>query len=337
MEVEEVAFRNLVEVLVEEEFRELLKDRFTFYWGIAPTGPIHMGYIVPLVKFIDLLEVGGKGKVLIADWHAYLDDRKTPWEEMSVRAKYCKLVLKTFFKQFGYDVDFVFGHTFQRKSEYMEDLVRASAFVTVKRAVRAGSEVVRMSDNPHVSELIYPIMQCLDVKHLKVDLALGGIDQRHIYALGREILPKLSYKPGVYVFTPLITGLKGKESKMSASKPETAIIFHDSDEKIEEKIRSAYCPVEKDNNPVLELFKFVVFPLFGEVSVVNKKSGEERSFSSYTELEREFLSGNIHPLDLKLALAEYMKKVIAPVRRKIEKKRVVEDAKESFRRQGYMV
>jgi len=335
----EKLLENVQEIITREELLELIKGPFKFYYGTAPTGPFHIAYFSPLTKFVELVRAGGKGIVLIADWHAYLDDRKTPWEEMEIRSNYYKMSIEALLEQFIDldDVKFVFGHEFQKTPEYMEDLIRASGLVTVKRAMRSASEVVRIKDNPHVSELIYPIMQCLDVKHLGVDFAIGGIDQRHIYALAREILPELGYKPGVYLFTPILTALTGAEDKMSASKPQTTITIHDSDEIIMQKLRKAFCPPSAENNPLLNLLKYIIFPLFNEVKITNEKTGEEMVYTNYAELENDYISKKIHPLDLKISLAGYVIKLISPIRDKVMKSGIYEEAIASLRRQGYNI
>jgi len=44
-------------------------------------------------------------------------------------------------------------------------------------------------ENPTVSQMIYPIMQMVDIAKLGVDAAVGGIDQRKIHMLAREHSP----------------------------------------------------------------------------------------------------------------------------------------------------
>ena len=86
--------RGTEEIVTIAELKELIRNResFNFYYGTAPTGPFHIGYLIPLGKIVDLVNSNGKGTILIADYHAYLDDRKTPWEELSIRSEYYKNV-----------------------------------------------------------------------------------------------------------------------------------------------------------------------------------------------------------------------------------------------------
>ncbi len=322
-----------VEIITPEEFDALLSTgNFTFYWGIAPTGPIHIGYFVPVGRFIALQRAGGRGKVLIADYHAYLDDRKTPWEEMEVRAGYYLEVLRALFEAFSNkQPEFILGSEFQKSPSYIEDVLKASAFVTVKRAKRAASEVVRMSGSVKLSSLIYPVMQIVDVKALSVDLALGGIDQRHIYALAREILPKIGYKKGVYVFTPLITSLKGPGSKMSASRPETNISVHDTPEEIRKKIFAAYCPERAiEGNPVVDIVREIIFPFFGTFTV------QEGTFEDYRSFEEAWKTGRIPAKDLKEAVSEKLQQLTGVIQKKLNPQ-IIEAAVESFRKQGYRI
>ncbi|MGC9310133.1 MAG: tyrosine--tRNA ligase [Candidatus Aenigmatarchaeota archaeon] len=191
--------------------------------------------------------------------------------------------------------------------------------VTVTRATRAASEVCRMTD-PKVSELVYPLMQNLDFWALDADIAYGGIDQRHVYMLGRELLLKLGFKKPVLVFTPLGLSLNGKE-KMSASKYEGRLEFHATPEEIYSKILSAYCPTgETEVNPILEYVKYLIFPRFNKVLIERRgKYGGDIGFSNYNEFEKEYLAGNIHPLDLKNATAAYLIQIFEPIRKYHEK------------------
>jgi tyrosyl-tRNA synthetase len=313
--------QNTVEILTEEELKKLLEEKKnpTAYWGIAPTGPVHMGYLATMGKIFDFMKAGIKTKIMIADIHAALDDLKTPWEEIEKRRNYVKKCLELAIP-WKEKPEFVFGSDFELSRKYQADTLKLASLTTVKRAMRAASEVTRMK-NPKVSEVIYPLMQSLDEEYLGVDIQLGGIDQRHILAFAREYLPKIGYKSRVEVMTPLIVSLKGPGVKMSASIPETSIKVHDSEEAIIEKIKKAYCPAgEVKDNPVMQLFKYVVFPIKGKV-IVNRpeKYGGDVEFEFYEDLERMFKNKELHPLDLKAALSRDLISIFSKVRDYFEK------------------
>ena len=50
-----------------------------------------------------------------------------------------------------------------------------------------------------------------------------------------------------------------------------------------------------------------------------EKFGGNLEFDSYEELEKEFSQKKLHPMDLKQSTAEYLNKLIDPVRKKLEK------------------
>ncbi|MFH1637467.1 MAG: tyrosine--tRNA ligase [Candidatus Woesearchaeota archaeon] len=300
----ELVKRNTEEILTEDELKELLKkDKIGAYYGIAPTGQFHMGYLVPLSKVFDFSNAGIKTKILVADIHAALDDLKTPWEELEKRAAYYKKCIELAFP-WKEVPEFVTGSSFQMNKDYQTDVLKIATMSTVSRATRAASEVTRMK-NPKVSELIYPIMQALDEQYLDVDIQLGGVDQRHIMVFAREYLPKVGYKPRVEIMTPLVVGLKGPGAKMSASEPMSHIKVYDSEDMIKKKISNAYCEAGVvEDNPMLQLCKYILFPVQGKLEIKRpEKFGGNLDFNSYEELEKAFSENKLHPMDLKNALS----------------------------------
>jgi len=328
--------RNCVEVVTEKDLKNLLEQKkmFNFYWGIAPTGPFHLGYLISLCKLHDLIEVGGKATILIADLHAYLDDKKTPWEEMEIRSKYIEKCLKLLLREKTNKIRFVRGSDFQLSKDYIADTLKLSGYVTAKRAIRAASEVVRIREAPLISSLLYPIMQNVDIKYLDAELVLGGIDQRHIYTLGREVLPKIGWKKPVCIFTPLLTSLKRK-GKMSASKPETHITLHENEKVLAYKIKKAYCPPKKvENNPIMEIVRYILFPLFKKIEI--KGRDEIITYESVDKLINDYKKNSIHPLDLKKSIIHYVNQLIEPVREYFVKNSdFFSEIKESMKKSGY--
>src|SRR5947209_13616102 len=79
------------------------------------------------------------------------------------------------------------------------------------------------------SDLIYPAMQVADIHWMNLDLALGGMDQRHAHMLYRDVAPKLGWKPVVALHTPLLPALDGGgrmdpvAGKMSKSRPDSSV------------------------------------------------------------------------------------------------------------------
>ena len=57
-------------------------------------------------------------------------------------------------------------------------------------------------------------------------------------------------------------------AKMSKSKPDSALLIHDTPEDIARKMKKAYCPQgELDDNPVTELCRLIIMPHMGELTI----------------------------------------------------------------------
>jgi tyrosyl-tRNA synthetase len=318
--------RHTEEVVTEEELAELLeRESPSVYIGYAPTGEMHIGHFTTIRKLADFLNAGLDVTVLVADLHAHLDDEKSPFELLDARSAYYRTAIEAMVEAAGADPDavsFVRGTEFQLDEEYTLEMYRMAAETTVARARRAGSEVVRESESPNLGGLLYSLMQSLDVKALEADIAYGGIDQRGIYMLSRELLPDHGWHRPVCLFAPLLSGLSG--GKMSASEEASKVNLTDDPEQVAAKIDDAYCPMgEVEDNGVLEYLEHLVFPVLEtrgrEEFVVERPEeyGGDLVYDSYDELEADFLSEELHPADLKPAAAAAISEVIAPVRERL--------------------
>jgi len=318
----ELVTRHTEEVVTEDELAALLDTESpSAYIGYAPTGEMHIGHFTTMRKLADFIRAGLEVTVLIADLHAHLDDEKSPFDLLDARAAYYEEAIRAMIDAAGAEpgaIEFVRGTDFELDEEYNLELYRMAAETTISRAQRAASEVVRESESPKLGSLLYPLMQNLDVRALEADVAYGGVDQRGIYMLGREILPEHGWKAPICIFAPLLSGLTG--GKMSASEAETSVALTDDRDAVVEKIQGAYCPAgEVEDNGVLEYLDHLVFPILERdddpLRVERPEEyGGDLVYEDYEALEADFVSGELHPADLKPAAGEYISEVIAPVR-----------------------
>lgn len=309
----ELIKRNVQEIVTEEELTKLLqtKEHPTAYVGYEPSGKIHMGHVLTVNKLLDLQKAGFKITVLLADVHAYLNQKGT-LEQVREIADYNKRC----FIALGLDpkeTNFVYGSDYQLSSEYMLNVLKLTRLTSLNRARRSMDEVGRQMDDPKVSQMVYPIMQAIDIAMLGVDVAVGGIDQRKIHMLAREGLPSLGFPAPLCIHTPILLGFDG--NKMSSSN-DNFISVDDSEDQINAKMKKAFCPAgEIENNPVLELFRYHICPRYEQVVFRRpEKFGGDLLCSSYGELEQVYASGQLHPMDLKNGAAIYMNKILETVR-----------------------
>ncbi|MFH0808776.1 MAG: hypothetical protein V1888_04140 [archaeon] len=125
--------------------------------------------------------------------------------------------------------------------------------------------------------------------------------------------------------------------KMSKSKPDTAIFMTDSKEDVYRKFNKAFCPAGKvEDNPVLEYMKYIVFERFDDIVIKrDAKFGGDLEFGCYEDLERVFVSGGVHPMDLKNCCAGYIDEMLEPVRKHFRDDKRAKKLKESV--EGFVV
>ncbi|MEM2874583.1 MAG: tyrosine--tRNA ligase [Candidatus Hadarchaeales archaeon] len=310
--------RGSSEIVTEEELREMVsKGTFSAYCGYEPSGEIHFGHVLTAFKLVDLQKAGGRVTVLLADLHAYLNG-KGELEEIRRIAEYNKHC----FIALGLDpktTDFRLGSEFQMNGEYIIDVMRMATQTTLLRARRSMAEIARRVEDPDVAQVIYPIMQAVDIAHLKVDIAVGGKDQRKVHMIAREKLPALGYKKPVCLHLPLLHGIDGSE-KMSSSRG-NFISVRDPPNHIKEKIGRAFCPPRViDGNPVIEYAEQLVLPRLGTLKIERaQKHGGPLEIETTSELRDLYSEGKLHPADLKAGVASGLIELFAPVRTYFEK------------------
>ncbi len=324
--------RNIREVVREDELRDLLgrEARPRGYIGFEPSGFLHIGTgLYWTNKVNDLVDAGVHMIIYLADWHAYINDKMGGSLE---NIRVCGEYMKEAFRALGLrsEVEFIFSHEFVSDPAYWEKVLRVAKKTTLQRAKRAMTIMGRKESDAELdaSKIIYPFMQVADIFHMDLDIAMGGMDQRHAHMLARDVAEKLGWKKVVALHGHLISGLKGggrmdpAEAKMSKSDPDSTIYIHDTPEEIRRKIKRAYCPAgEVEGNPIMDIARIVLFPYYVDKLVIKRpeKWGGDVVYETYEDLERDFVAGELHPQDLKNAVAEELIRILAPVKEHFEK------------------
>lgn len=297
-EAYDLIVENLQEVLNPEIIKNVLENEkrpLEVYWGTATTGRPHAGYLVPGLKIAQLLEAGCKVKVLLADIHGFLDNLKAPIELVEYRAKYYRYAITELLKAVGVSIDkleFVLGSSYQLTKEYTMDRFRLESVTTMHDAKKAGAEVVKQVDNATLSSLIYPVMQALDEEYLKVDAQFGGVDQRKIFALAKDCLPKIGYKERAHLMNPMVPGLAG--GKMSSSDPDSKIDLLDTPDIVKKKLKKAYAvPKVVADNGILSFVEYVLLPAsaikHGQPKfVVERREGEPLVYHDIKTMQQDY-------------------------------------------------
>jgi len=308
----ELIKRNTVEVIGEEKLESSLKKKQPIvYCGYEPSGDLHIGHYVTILKLKDFEDAGFKVKILLADWHAWLN-KKGDWKFIKEQVKKWEKA----FKKIGLkNPEIIIGTSFQRKPEYFDDLFILSSNSTLNRGIRAMQGVARDIEHAKITQIFYPFMQVADMKHLNVDAVVAGMEQRKIHMIAIESLKEINFPVPTFVHTSLIPSLKGAETgKMSSSDKNGLISIADSSTEIKNKISKAYCP-EGESNPVIDIAKILIFPVYNEIKISRpEKFGGDKVYNSYTELEKDFLSKKLHPMDLKKTIGDKLSQMFEKIR-----------------------
>ncbi|VDM44764.1 unnamed protein product [Toxocara canis] len=304
--------RNLQEVLGLDKITKQLNSgkNIHIYWGTATTGRPHAGYLVPVRKIADFLNAGVKVTVLFADLHAFLDNMKSTWELLENRVVYYERVIKALLRALDVPIDklhFVKGTTYQLKRDYTSDVLRLCNQVSRREALRAGAEVVKQVESPLLSGLLYPLLQAMDEQYLKVDGQFGGLDQRKIFILAEEQMPKLKLGKRFHLMNPMVPGLQG--SKMSSSVESSKIDLLDRPEVVSAKIDGALCEQGSAENGIIAFYEHVLIP----VAHPNPVFVDGRPFLSIADLRQEYDAGHIDEGSLKQTLKEFLCRVLSSV------------------------
>ncbi len=280
------------EVVTRDELRTLLDRTGTprAYVGLEPSGLMHVGTAFVIgSKVEDLIRAGFHAIIFLADWHAYINDKLgRDLENLRICADY----FKDGFRAVGVpdSVEYLYANEFVRHPEYWQTVIQASKASTVARIRRALTIMGRKEEEADLdaSKLIYPAMQVADIHWMNLDLALGGMDQRHAHMLYRDVAPKLGWKQVVALHTPLLPALDGGgrmdlvAGKMSKS-------------------------------------RLILFPRHGRLMIPrDPKFGGDVTYASFNDVAKSYADGELHPKDLKAGVAAGLNEQLAPVRKFFE-------------------
>lgn len=249
-----------------------------------------------MIKLAEFLRAGCVVKILLADLHAVLDNLKAPLELVKFRAEYYRRTIAASLKAINVPLDrieFVLGTSYQLTEKYTLDFHRLTTVVSDRNAKKAGTQVLKQVDDPPVSGSNYPLMQALDEEYLGVDAQFGGADQRKIFTLAMEQLPKIGYKKRAHLMNPMVPGLQG--GKMSSSEPDSKIDILDPPDVVRRKLKKTpLVPREVENNGVLSFVQYVLLPVSqlqrgGTAEfIVEQREGEPRIYNDIETLKIDY-------------------------------------------------
>jgi tryptophanyl-tRNA synthetase len=296
--------------------------KFVLYTGRGPSGPVHVGHLVPWI-FTKYLQDKFKTRL----YFQMTDDEKFVVEQ--------NLKLKETMK-FAYDnsLDLI-ALGYKPEDTYIifdiKDIsyLYDTALEVAKRVTFSTAKAVfGFRDYTNIGWIFWPAIQAVPCFiHTKLtgevvpSLIPAAIDQDPYWRIARDVAPKLGYHKPAQIHCRFVPGL-GKGGKMSASEPETCIFTTDTPEMIKKKVWNAFTggkpTVKKQKKYGGDPDKCTIFQYFLYLFEEEDKDLTKRS--------RDCREGEIACGDCKTILAERMTKFLLEHQRKREKaKNVIDD------------
>ena len=222
----EILLRGIEEIIPKEEFLAKLKKNKTLRIkvGFDPTAPdLHLGHTVIINKMKLFQDMGHEVIFLIGDFTGSVGDPSGVNETRPVLSKSdLKKNSKTYQKQVFTILD-PQKTEIRYNSEWMNklkppDFIKLASTQTVARMLERDDFDKRYKSQQPISihEFLYPLLQGYDSAILKVDVELGGTDQKFNLLMGREVQKHYGLEQQSIMTLPLLEGLDGVK-KMSKS------------------------------------------------------------------------------------------------------------------------
>ena len=214
--------------------------RFVLYTGRGPSGPVHIGHLVPWIFT----------KYLQDAFDAKLYFQMTDDEKFLVNPDFT--LDKT--RRFAYDnaLDVIAVGFDAKKTKIIMDVEDADIIyrIAIRVAKKITFSTIRavfgLNESSNIGIIFFPAVQavpCFIESELTGEnvpcLIPAAIDQDPYWRVTRDIAPKLGYLKPAQIHCKFLPGL-GKGGKMSASLPETCIFTTDSPEDVDRKVWNAF-------------------------------------------------------------------------------------------------
>lgn len=194
--------------------------KLKIYWGIDPTGQLHIGHGVVLQKLRQLQDLGHHIIVLMGDFTAMIGD---PSDKSATRKPITKKQIQNNYKNYKKligkvldlkksNIKFLYNNEWNKKLKSADMLNLASNF-TVSQLLERDMFQDRIKAGKHIGlhEFLYPIFQAYDAVSMDVDMQIGGNDQTFNMLAGRTLMRKMKGKEKFVLTIKLLVDTTGKK------------------------------------------------------------------------------------------------------------------------------
>lgn len=288
--------KQIINILNDNEDKEK-----SIYWGISPSSIPDLNTVIAVSILSELSKEGFSVTILIANIHSWLEARNTTLEDFNKIGKLYEEKISSLFEKFGVDknkYNILWGTDIQTKSEYILSLFELCTDISIANAQLASRNLLCLSRNPRLSQLLYPLMQILDEKTLDTGVQLGDEHQKEIFGLCQKYNNKTYYVHGT--IAPLFS-YHDRNSKQNK------ITLYDTNKIIAKKIYISTCRdniVDLKSNCSLSLLKYLIFPFYGKITM------NDKVYKDFDEVERDWLNYKLYTSHIKPVVIDYTIKFI---------------------------
>lgn len=207
------------------------KEGFFLYTGRGPSGPMHLGHLIPLVFTKWLQEKFGANLYIeITDDEKFVVKGSASWEDMQKYSR--ENILDIIAVGLDSKKTFVF-----KDSEYIKNVYPLILKVAKKTTFSTAKAVFGFSDSTNIGLAFYPAYQVVPTFFEKKRCLIpAAIDQDPYWRIQRDVAESLGYYKTAAIHSKFLPPLTGIEGKMSSSVAETAIWLTDDEKTVKNKI-----------------------------------------------------------------------------------------------------
>lgn len=204
---------------------------FFLYTGRGPSGPMHIGHLIPLLftKWLqDSFDVNLY--IEITDDEKFLFKRNLSWQDIEKNSR--SNIEDIAAVGFNPEKTFIF-----RDSEYVRNVYPVLLKIARKTTLSTVKAVFGFTNESNIGSVFYPAYQVVPTFFEKKRCLIpNAIDQDPYWRIQRDIAESLGYVKTASIHSKFLPPLTGPHGKMSASSPESAIWLTDGPKKVRKKI-----------------------------------------------------------------------------------------------------
>ncbi len=286
--------KGVVDFISEEELLKKLTDSYKsqkplrIKVGFDPSKPdLHLGHTVVINKMKQFQDLGHQVIFLIGDFTGLIGDptgknetrpvltKQNVQDNAQTYAQQVYRILKPELTEIAYNSQWM-----NRLSS--TDFIHLTSRYTIARMLERDDFEKRYKNQESICihEFLYPLVQAYDSVALKADVELGGVDQKFNLLVGRDIQKSYGMNPQCILTVPILEGLDGTQ-KMSKSL-NNYIAIQDSSKEMFGKIMR----------------------LTDELMIRYYELLTDKTVSEMEDLQKNLMSGNLHPRRAKVGLAK---------------------------------